>query len=144
MVELYSYKTIPLYNWNMIWRTRNYNYLRMDDNLDIEDNHYEHWVDVNNEHIDKHGLPDTYKKYLRLRKKQLKHLIKAIEGDRIHETHSDICERDIKEMLESQKVNKQTVDEVLVHIGKFYGKLLTDKDITASQYYDTLKVLNNG
>lgn len=97
------------------------------------------WLKIYDDYISKKGLTAIHLKHLELlRKKALCELDYVITGERFQLTLIEIEEIKLKNML-ANSGNGMTIEQALVHIGKWIGERVKIKEITASEYFVLLE-----
>lgn len=132
---------IPLTNWIKVLNSE-YNYTRRNKKGTYDEDILA-YESINDEYIERYGLDKYYLKLLKLlRRKAELELEYILTGDRRKLTDIEIKEADLRQQLET-KGTGISIEASLIHISKFLGVWINVKQITALEYYDLLKELED-
>jgi hypothetical protein len=142
------YKTIedmPVYNWNKIIEKQLYQYVLIDLKEHKEENELEYkqqFEVLYNEFLDTFGINDHLKSIIELQNEIVLYKIDiALTGDKSLTALQQLAEQKLQKKIE---VKKTSTNLVKVHIEKFMGFRIDEKQVTVYEYYNYLKALENG
>lgn len=133
-----SIDDIPLENWKYCL-DGNFNYVYKNSSKYYGQKEVKIWLDIYDNYIKVKGLTDVHLKHLELlRKKAICELDYVITNERFKLTLIEIEETKLKNML-ANGGNGITIEQALVHLGKWIGERVKIKEITASEYFVLLE-----
>jgi hypothetical protein len=142
------YKTIedmPVYNWNKIIEKQLYQYVLIDLKEHKEENkllYKQQFELLYNEFLDTFGINDHLKSIIELQNEIVLYKIDiALTGDKSLTALQQLAEQRLQKKIE---VKKTSTNLVKVHIEKFMGFRIDEKQVTVYEYYNYLKALENG
>jgi len=93
------------------------------------------------EYIDVFGISDSYVKVLELKARIAELRIdKAITEDSFIQNFINMAEMDLKDLY--SQTNKTNTNEVKVHLEKYLGFRLNEKEVSVKEYYTYLNVMS--
>lgn len=136
---------MPVYNWNKIIEKQLYQYVLVDLKEHKEKNEllYKQQFEVlYNEFLDTFGINDHLKSIIELQNEIVLYKIDiALTGDKSLTALQQLAEQRLQKKIE---VKKTSTNLVKVHIEKFMGFRIDEKQVTVYEYYNYLKALENG
>ncbi len=147
-VNLYdSIDELPIKIWFEIHKTGDYSLLikgKLKINDYIIDKCDKKWAELYNQYIDKFGLSEEFlvdlDSQIELAQQKAEYII---NGDRYLKTLIKIGEEKLKESRTGE-VKPVELEILLAKMSKYYGFKLESKELTVTQYYSYLKIINNG
>lgn len=136
---------MPVYNWNKIIEKQLYQYVLIDLKEHKEENELEYkqqFEVLYNEFLDTFGINDHLKSIIELQNEIVLYKIDiALTGDKSLTALQQLAEQKLQKKIE---VKKTSTNLVKVHIEKFMGFRIDEKQVTVYEYYNYLKALENG
>ena len=136
---------MPVYNWNKIIEKQLYQYVLIDLKEHKEENkllYKQQFELLYNEFLDTFGINDHLKSIIELQNEIVLYKIDiALTGDKSLTALQQLAEQRLQKKIE---VKKTSTNLVKVHIEKFMGFRIDEKQVTVYEYYNYLKALENG
>jgi len=136
---------MPVYNWNKIIEKQLYQYVLIDLKEHKEENkllYKQQFELLYNEFLDTFGINDHLKSIIELQNEIVLYKIDiALTGDKSLTALQQLAEQRLQKKIE---VKKTSTNLVKVHIEKFMGFRIDEKQVTVDDYYNYLKALENG
>lgn len=132
-----SVADLPLHNW-IKCTDGDLTYCRIEGKGDKERDS-QAWEMINDDYIKRNGLGKLKKKMLEtMVKKANAELDFVITGERFKLTEIEIQEAKLEAMLKNAG-NGMTINQTLIHLSKWIGHWLNDKDLKTQEYFDLLR-----
>lgn len=137
-----SIEDMPIYNWfkvnngdmrfMLIKQTAKYDGVKA----------REYFDKIYAEYIDVFGISESYLKVIELKKNiSVLQIEMAITGDRILKNFIKMAQIELNQI--NSKTNKTNTNEVKVHLEKYLGFRLNEKETSVKEYYTYLNVMAN-
>lgn len=102
----------------------------------------EYFDKIYSEYIDVFGISESYLKVIELKKQiSVLNIEMAITGDRILKNFIKMAQIELNQI--NSKTNKTNTNEVKVHLEKYLGFRLNEKETSVKEYYTYLNVMAN-
>mgnify|MGYP003530780370 FL=1 len=135
-----SIEDMPIYNWfkvnngdmrfMLIKQTKTYDKAKA----------REYFDKIYSEYIDVFGISESYLKVIELKKQiSVLNIEMAITGDRILKNFIKMAQIELNQI--NSKTNKTNTNEVKVHLEKYLGFRLNEKETSVKEYYTYLNVM---
>lgn len=111
----------------------------LDNGTEEEDS--KQWEVLQNQYLERFGLPEDYEKYLRLQVSKAKAQLEyVITGKRFELNKITAIDFKINSMT-NENSNEITIQKMLNHLSKMQGYTLTQFNTTVSQYFELIDTL---
>ena len=111
----------------------------LDNGTDLEDS--KQWEKLQNQYLERFGLPEDYQKYLRLQVNKAKAQLEYVITGKRFELNK-ITAIDFKiNALTNKNSEEISIQKMLNHLSKMQGYTLTQYNTTVSQYFELIDTL---
>ena len=134
---------MPIYNWFKVNSTGDLRFVLTKHRTKYDTIKAKQAFDsMYSEYIDVFGIGETYERVLDLKCRimELK-LDKEITGDMFIQNFINMAQMDLNDL--NNQTNKTNTNEVKVHLEKYLGFRLNEKEISVKEYYTYLNVMAN-
>ena len=133
---------MPIYNWFKVNSTGDLRFVLIKHRTKYDTiKAKESFESLYSEYIDVFGISDSYVKVLELKARIAELRIdKAITEDSFIQNFINMAEMDLKDLY--SQTNKTNTNEVKVHLEKYLGFRLNEKEVSVKEYYTYLNVMS--
>ena len=148
-----SIRTLPIHNWNEVFRTGNLAYLIPDKPSIISIERAEIkslfrlrilakiWRNIMSEHIDAFGLSEGYMEVIELRTKIARNKIKRIQGDRGAQMFIDIDTLKLEKLINSRGETNAAFGDVSMIVRKYMGYDVNLRTTTVYEFFSAIEMM---
>lgn len=132
----------PIYNWFKIAETNDFSFMVKDKKGKFnEETASKKYEQLYNQYIDEFGFGESFEKNLLLRSNIVSLKIeKAVTGNNFLNNFIRQAEIDLKDSF--SKANKVSITETKVHVEKYIGFRLNEREVSVRDFYTYLKVMS--
>lgn len=131
-----SITNLPIYNFDVLCKTGDFNYLLKDgsDKLPADLDEVKLWSDIYNEFLEEFGLSKNFKKYLKLRAKATRLYKEALVDGKTHKiTFAKLADLQAVDAIKS--VEGGDLSKTSAALSKYYGFRINPMEVTVKEYY---------
>lgn len=134
---------MPIYNWFRFAETGDLKFMiAKNQGKYNEADAQKAYKKVYSDYIDVFGISESFERVLELKKHLMQLRIdKAITGDNFINNYIRMAEIDLEQI--TKNTGKTNTNETKVHLEKYLGFRLNEKEISVKEYYTYLKVMSN-
>ncbi|MBK6836811.1 MAG: hypothetical protein IPG89_22150 [Bacteroidetes bacterium] len=137
-----SIEDMPIYNWFKV-NNGDMRFMLIKQTAKYDGKKAREYFDkIYSEYIDVFGISESYLKVIELKKQiSVLNIEMAITGDRILKNFIKMAQVELNQI--NSKTNKTNTNEVKVHLEKYLGFRLNEKETSVKEYYTYLNVMAN-
>lgn len=137
-----SIEDMPIYNWFKV-NNGDFRFMLVKHSTKYDfDKAKEAFDKLYSEYIDTFGISESYLKVIELKKNiSVLKIEMALTGDRFLKNFIRMSEIELNDI--NSRTNKTNVNEVKVHLEKYLGFRLNEKETSVKEYYTYLNVMAN-
>ena len=137
-----SIEYMPIYNWFKV-NNGDMRFMLIKQTTKYDGKKAREYFDkIYSEYIDVFGISESYLKVIELKKNiSVLQIEMAITGDRILKNFIKMAQIELNQI--NSKTNKTNTNEVKVHLEKYLGFRLNEKETSVKEYYTYLNVMAN-
>lgn len=137
-----SIEDMPIYNWFKV-NNGDMRFMLIKQTAKYDGKKAREYFDkIYSEYIDVFGISESYLKVIELKKQiSVLNIEMAITGDRILKNFIKMAQIELNQI--NSKTNKTNTNEVKVHLEKYLGFRLNEKETSVKEYYTYLNVMAN-
>ena len=137
-----SIEDMPIYNWFKV-NNGDMRFMLIKQTTKYDGKKAREYFDkIYSEYIDVFGISESYLKVIELKKQiSVLNIEMAITGDRILKNFIKMAQIELNQI--NSKTNKTNTNEVKVHLEKYLGFRLNEKETSVKEYYTYLNVMAN-
>lgn len=137
-----SIEDMPIYNWFKV-NNGDMRFMLIKQTTKYDGKKAREYFDkIYSEYIDVFGISESYLKVIELKKNiSVLQIEKALTGDKILNNFIRIAQLELDDI--NSKTNKTNTNEVKVHLEKYLGFRLNEKETSVKEYYTYLNVMAN-
>lgn len=137
-----SIEDMPIYNWFKV-NNGDFRFMLVKHSIKYDfDKAKEAFDKLYSEYIDTFGISESYLKVIELKKNiSVLKIEMALTGDRFLKNFIRMSEIELNDI--NSRTNKTNVNEVKVHLEKYLGFRLNEKETSVKEYYTYLNVMAN-
>lgn len=137
-----SIEDMPIYNWFKV-NNGDMRFMLIKQTAKYDGKKAREYFDkIYSEYIDVFGISESYLKVIELKKNiSVLQIEMAITGDRILKNFIKMAQVELNQI--NSKTNKTNTNEVKVHLEKYLGFRLNEKETSVKEYYTYLNVMAN-
>ncbi len=135
-----SIEDMPIYNWFKV-NNGDMRFMLIKQTAKYDGKKAREYFDkIYSEYIDVFGISESYLKVIELKKQiSVLNIEMAITGDRILKNFIKMAQIELDQI--NSKTNKTNTNEVKVHLEKYLGFRLNEKETSVKEYYTYLNVM---
>ena len=137
-----NYDEIPLFNWRKAMEKQLFKFVRLDISKGIDAQDVDAWMKVYDSYLEERGIGNDMIYLLDLKNAKMELELEFAEnGDNFLRNEIRRLNKEIIDYISKDK--GLSIDEILVHLSKFCGYRINQKEMTAKEFYILLDVYSS-